>query len=66
MISQIAPNSQTSMVEVKTGLLLYTVELGNPVGAPMLILHGGWGPADNEEHRLDTVSYTHLTLPTKA
>ena len=42
MISQIAPNSQTSMVEVKTGLSLYTVELGNPVGAPMLILHGGW------------------------
>ena len=56
MISQIAPNSQTSMVEVKTGLSLYTVELGNPVGAPMLILHGGWGPADNEEHRLDILN----------
>ena len=56
MMSQIAPNSQTSMVEVKTGLSLYTVELGNPVGAPMLILHGGWGPADNEEHRLVILS----------
>ena len=53
MISKIAPYSQTSMVEVKTGLSLYTVELGNPVGAPMLILHGGWGPSTNEEHRLD-------------
>ena len=40
MISQIAHNSQTSMVEVKTGLSLYTAELGNPDGAPMLILHG--------------------------
>ena len=56
MISKIAPYSQTSMVEVKTGLSLYTVELGNPVGAPMLILHGGWGPADNEEHRLDILN----------
>ncbi|MBT5797071.1 MAG: hypothetical protein HOI09_06755, partial [Porticoccaceae bacterium] len=51
MVSQIAYNSQTSMVEIKTGLSLYTVELGNPDGAPMLVLHGGWGPADNEEHR---------------
>ena len=56
MVSQIAHNSQTSMVEVKTGLSLYTVELGNPDGAPMLVLHGGWGPADNEEHRLDILS----------
>ena len=56
MISQIAANSQTSMVELKTGLSLYTVELGNPVGAPMLILHGGWGPAVNEEHRLDILN----------
>ena len=56
MISQIAANSQTSMVELKTGLSLYTVELGNPVGAPMLVLHGGWGPADNEEHRLDILN----------
>jgi proline iminopeptidase len=56
MVSQIAHNSQTSMVEVKTGLSLYTVELGNPDGAPMLILHGGWGPADNQEHRLDILS----------
>jgi proline iminopeptidase len=56
MVSQIAPNLQTSMVEVKTGLSLYTVELGNPDGAPMLILHGGWGPADNQEHRLDILS----------
>ena len=56
MVSQIAHNSQTSMVEVKTGLSLYTVELGNPDGAPMLILHGGWGPADNEEHRLDILN----------
>ena len=56
MVSQIAHNSQTLMVEVKTGLSLYTVELGNPDGAPMLILHGGWGPADNEEHRLDILS----------
>ena len=56
MISQIAHNSQTSMVEVKTGLSLYTAELGNPDGAPMLILHGGWGPADNEEHRLDILN----------
>ena len=54
MISQIAANSQTSMVELKTGLSLYTVELGNPVG-PMLILHR-WGPADNEEHRLDILN----------
>ena len=38
MIYQIAANPQTSMVELKTGLSLYTVELGNPVGAPMLIL----------------------------
>ena len=53
MIYQIAANPQTSMVELKTGLSLYTVELGNPAGAPMLILHGGWGPADNEEHRLE-------------
>jgi proline iminopeptidase len=44
------------MVEVKTGLSLYTVELGNPDGAPMLVLHGGWGPAENEEHRLDILS----------
>ena len=29
------------MVEVETGLSLYTVEIGNPIGAPMLILHGG-------------------------
>ena len=56
MVSQIAHNSQTSMVEVKTGLSLYTVELGNPDGAPMLVLHGGWGPAKNEEHRLDILS----------
>ncbi len=56
MVSQIANNSQTSMVEVKTGLSLYTVELGNPDGAPMLVLHGGWGPADNEEHRLVILS----------
>ena len=56
MVSQIAHNSQTSMVEVKTGLSLYTVELGNPDGAPMLVLHGGWGPADNQEHRLDILS----------
>jgi len=56
MISQIAAKSQTSMVELKTGLSLYTVELGNPVGAPMLVLHGGWGPADNEEHRLDILN----------
>ena len=56
MVSQIAHNSQTSMVEVKTGLSLYTVELGNPDGAPMLVLHGGWGPAENEEHRLDILS----------
>ena len=54
--SQIAQNSQTAMVEIKTGLSLYTVELGNPDGAPMLVLHGGWGPADNEEHRLDILS----------
>ena len=26
------------MVEVETDLSLYTVELGNPVGAPMLFL----------------------------
>ena len=44
------------MVEVKTGLSLYTVELGNPDGAPMLVLHGGWGPADNEWHRLDILN----------
>ncbi len=44
------------MVEVETGLSLYTVELGNPIGAPMLILHGGWGPADNEEHRLEILN----------
>jgi proline iminopeptidase len=44
------------MVEVKTGLPLYTVELGNPDGAPMLVLHGGWGPANNEEHKLDILS----------
>ena len=44
------------MVEVKTGLSLYTVELGNPDGAPMLVLHGGWGPADNEGHRLDILN----------
>ena len=56
MASQIAHNSQTSTVEVKTELSLYTVELGNPDGAPMLILHGGWGPADNQEHRLDILS----------
>ena len=56
MVSQIAHNSQTSMVEVKTGLSLYTVELGNPDGAPMLVLHGGWGPAENEEHRLDILN----------
>ena len=56
MVSQIAHNLQTSMVEVKTGLSLYTVELGNPDGAPMLVLHGGWGPADNEEHRLDILN----------
>ena len=56
MVSQIAHDSQTSMVEVKTGLSLYTVELGNPDGAPMLVLHGGWGPAENEEYRLDILS----------
>ena len=56
MISQISFSSQTSMVEVETGLSLYTVELGNPIGAPMLILHGGWGPADNEEHRLEILN----------
>ena len=56
MISQISYSSQTSMVEVETGLSLYTVELGNPIGAPMLILHGGWGPADNEEHRLEILN----------
>ena len=44
------------MVEVETGLSLYTVELGNPIGASMLILHGGWGPADNEEYRLEILS----------
>lgn len=56
MVSHNAHNSQTLMVEVKTGLSLYTVELGNPDGAPMLVLHGGWGPADNEEHRLDILN----------
>ena len=56
MVSQITHDSQTSMVEVKTGLSLYTVELGNPDGAPMLVLHGGWGPAENEEYRLDILS----------
>jgi len=44
------------MVEVKAGLSLYAVELGNADGAPMLFLHGGWGPADNEEHRLDVLN----------
>ena len=44
------------MVEVETDLSLYTVELGNPVGAPMLFLHGGWGPIDNEEHRCDILN----------
>ena len=56
MPSQFANNSQVSMVEVETGLSLYTVELGNPVGAPMLFLHGGWGPIDNEEHRCDILN----------
>ncbi len=56
MPSQFAMHSQVSMVEVETGLSLYTVELGNPVGAPMLFLHGGWGPIDNEEHRLDVLN----------
>ena len=56
MPSQFAMHSQVSMVEVETGLSLYTVELGNPDGAPMLFLHGGWGPIDNEEHRLDVLN----------
>ena len=56
MPPQFTNNSQVSMVEVATGLSLYTVELGNPVGAPMLFLHGGWGPIDNEEHRLDVLN----------
>jgi proline iminopeptidase len=56
MISQIYNNSRTSMIEVETGLSLYTIELGNPIGAPMLILHGGWGPADNEEYRLEILN----------
>ena len=53
MASQFAHNSQISIVEVKDGFSLYTVELGNPDGAPLLFLHGGWGPMDNEEHRLE-------------
>ena len=56
MASQFAHNSQISMVKVKDGFSLYTVELGNPDGAPLLFLHGGWGPTDNEEHRMEILN----------
>ena len=50
---------------IKTGIHeIYYEQCGNPNGKPAVFLHGGPGGGAGSFSR--PVSYTHLTLPTKA